>query len=148
MSTPNPTTYEEFWPYYVRAHRKRETRIIHAVGTVAFLSTVAAFAVTRKKSLLPLMPVVGYGPAWYSHFFVEGNVPATFGHPLWSLRADFEMCWKMLRGTMDAEVERCVAAEQENPAAVNPPSSEEHPTNGHGHDAPAEVYAAVERPFN
>ena len=48
---------------------------------------------------------------------VEGNVPATFGNPLWSLRGDFEMVYRMITGTMDAEVERCCRAEPEAPAA-------------------------------
>lgn len=117
MSDTTPRTYEDFWPYYVRQHSKRETRLLHAVGTAVFVSTVLAFLATRRKSLLLAMPVVGYGPAWYSHFFIEGNRPATFGHPFWSLRADFEMVARMLTGTMDLEVERyCNAPAAEAPA--------------------------------
>ncbi|KAG5550225.1 hypothetical protein RHGRI_015253 [Rhododendron griersonianum] len=42
--------------------------------------------------------VFGYGFAWYSHFFVKGNVPATFGHPFWSLMCEFKMFGLMLAG--------------------------------------------------
>ena len=48
----------------------------------------------------------GYGFAWVGHFFVEGNRPATFTYPLWSLRGDMLMWWKTVTGTMGAEVER------------------------------------------
>ena len=36
----------------------------------------------------------------------EKNKPATFDHPLWSLRADFKMLGLALRLKMRAEVER------------------------------------------
>jgi hypothetical protein len=121
MSKPDVRSYEEFWPYYVRAHSKPETRRWHVAATTAFVTTLAAFAVTRRARYLLAAPVVGYGPAWYSHFFIEGNVPATFGNPLWSLRADFEMAIRIATGTMDAEVERYCrpeAAAQGAPASV------------------------------
>ncbi|KAL4201719.1 hypothetical protein AMTRI_Chr02g217550 [Amborella trichopoda] len=31
------------------------------------------------------------GLAWHSRFFVEGNTPATFGHPVWSFLHDLKM---------------------------------------------------------
>jgi hypothetical protein len=50
--------------------------------------------------------VAGYSFAWLGHFFVEKNRPATFTYPVWSLRGDFVMWWKMLNGTLDAELDR------------------------------------------
>ena len=108
----DPTTYEEFWPYYVRAHSKKITRVLHAVGSTAALLSVGAFALTGKKKFLLATPVLGYGPAWFSHFVIEGNKPATFGHPLWSLRGDFEMISRMIAGTMNAEVERGMSMQE------------------------------------
>lgn len=102
-------TFEEFWPFYVREHRKKLTRQFHFVGTTLALGCAAGALLTRRRWLLALAPIAGYGPAWFSHFFVEKNRPATFKHPLWSLQADFVMWAKMLRGTMDAEVERVLA---------------------------------------
>jgi hypothetical protein len=55
--------------------------------------------------------VMPYGFAWFSHFFVEHNRPATFGHPLWSWFADQKMVAMMLSGKMGAEVRRCEASE-------------------------------------
>ena len=109
MSTPDIKSFEDFWPYYVRAHKNPVTRTVHAIGT----SVGAAVAITGlllgKKSLVPVGAAIGYGCAWYSHFFIEGNKPATFGHPLYSFAGDWVMISKMLRGTMDAEVERVTA---------------------------------------
>jgi hypothetical protein len=103
---PAPTTFDEFWPHYVHAHRNPVNRALHYVGTTAALGTVATAAVTLNPSLLLLAPVAGYGPAWVGHFFFEKNKPATFSNPLWSLRGDFKMYVLALRGKMAAEVER------------------------------------------
>ncbi len=97
-------TFEEFWPFYVREHSKKTTRTIHFVGTTAVMALVAYAAIRRKTWPLFVAPLVGYGPAWFSHFFIEGNRPATFKYPLWSLKADFVMWSKIARGKMDEEV--------------------------------------------
>ncbi|MDQ3040985.1 MAG: DUF962 domain-containing protein [Acidobacteriota bacterium] len=53
--------------------------------------------------------MVGYAFAWFSHFFVEKNKPASFKYPLWSFISDYKMMWFMLFGKMDAEVERVIS---------------------------------------
>jgi hypothetical protein len=102
-------TFEEFWPYYVREHSKKSTRVLHFAGTTAAVATLGYALVARRPALIPLALVAGYGPAWISHFFIEKNRPATFKYPLWSLLSDFKMLGKMAKGTMDAEVERVMA---------------------------------------
>jgi hypothetical protein len=47
---------------------------------------------------------LGYGPAWFSHFRIERNKPASFGHPLWSARADFRLLRKYIDGTLGLDV--------------------------------------------
>ncbi|MFI5288212.1 MAG: Mpo1-like protein [Polyangia bacterium] len=102
------TSFEEFWPYYVREHSNPLNRKLHFIGTSLALGC-AAGAATGQFWLWPAVPVVGYGFAWVGHFFVEKNRPATFTYPLWSLMGDFVMWKKMLTGQMDAEVERALA---------------------------------------
>lgn len=96
-------TFAEFWPHYVRAHSKDRTRLLHATGSILAVVIVgAAFAVNLW--LLAVVPVIGYAFAWYAHFFVEGNKPATFGHPFYSLVADYRMLFLMMAGRMDEQV--------------------------------------------
>lgn len=98
-------SFSEFWPFYVRAHSQRRTRLLHAAGSILALACLLLGAVKSPWFFLAA-PVVGYAFAWYAHFFVEHNKPATFGHPFWSLAADYVMLWKTLTGTMDGEVRK------------------------------------------
>ncbi len=104
-------SFEEFWPFYVGEHRKKLTRQFHFAGTSLAVGCLALGLVTKNRWLLLSAPVLGYGPAWFSHFFIEKNRPATFSYPAWSLAADFVMWGKMLAGTMDDEVAAVVEAE-------------------------------------
>lgn len=110
MATPHIESFEDFWPYYVKAHSNPANRVVHAIGSLAALGTVLGAVVTLRPSLLLLAPVVGYGPAWFGHFVLEGNKPATFGHPFYSLRGDARMLRLTLQGKMADEVARCRAA--------------------------------------
>ena len=102
-----PETFAEFWSFYVLAHRQLATRIFHTVGTLSGWSLLIAAIVLRRPWLVLAAVVVPYAFAWFSHFFVEHNRPATFGHPLWSWLADQKMVAMVLAGKMGREVERC-----------------------------------------
>lgn len=107
---PPPTTFAEFWPYYVLEHAHPVNRALHFAGTTAaMICTVKAI---RRGSLKTFLkgPLLGYGAAWIGHFFVEGNKPASFNYPAWSFLADHVMWWKTLRGQMGEEVTRARAA--------------------------------------
>jgi hypothetical protein len=129
MSADDCQSFEEVWPFYVREHSSKLNRVLHFGGTSGALGTVIMAALRRKGSLLLLAPVMGYGAAWVGHFLVERNTPATFKHPLWSLRADFVMFSKMLAGTMDDEVERVLADEDADRNDGEPPRAR---ANGNG----------------
>lgn len=90
--------YREFFPYYVAMHSQALTRRLHFVGTVLGLLLTLTGVATGRRRLLTALPALGYGFAWPSHWLVEGNNPASFGHPLWSLRGDFEMIRYMVSG--------------------------------------------------
>jgi hypothetical protein len=106
---PSFPTYEAFFPYYVAMHSKPLTRKVHFVGTTLGLVVALTGAVLRRPKLLLGLPGFGYGFAWPAHWFIEKNNPATFGHPLWSLRGDFEMIRYMVQGR-DGEL-TAIAAE-------------------------------------
>lgn len=98
-------TFAEFWPFYVRAHSLPRTRVLHAIGSILALACIAGGVIVNPWLILAA-PVIGYAFAWYGHFFVEHNKPATFGHPLYSLAADYVMLWKIVTGRMGDEVAR------------------------------------------
>lgn len=97
-------TFEEFWPRYLQAHRDPRTRLMHVAGTLAGSGLVVTALATRRPWLALAGLAAGYGPAWFSHAFIEHNRPETFRAPIASLRADFVMAWHVLRGTIDQQL--------------------------------------------
>src|ERR1700690_3858643 len=96
-----PTSFAEFWPYYVSQHRDATCRRLHFIGTSLALGCLAVAPVAPGALLAA--PVVGYGFAWVGHFAFEKNRPASWGGAkafAWSLRGDLRMWRKMLAGTM------------------------------------------------
>ncbi|MFO0849227.1 MAG: DUF962 domain-containing protein [Gemmataceae bacterium] len=91
-------SFREFYPYYLAEHSNRWNRRLHFAGQVLAVSLLVGFAATLDWWLLLAAPLAGYGVSWVGHFLVEGNRPATFRHPLYSLRGDVTMCWDMLTG--------------------------------------------------
>lgn len=101
---PQFQSFEEFWPYYVSQHMDPTCRTLHFVGTSLALGCVA-LAPLYPGALLAV-PVFGYGLSWLGHGVFEKNRPATFTHPLWSLRGDLRM-WKLtILRKMEAELAR------------------------------------------
>ncbi|MFL6239259.1 MAG: Mpo1-like protein [Actinomycetes bacterium] len=95
---PSFRTFEDFFPFYVGQHSKAATRWVHLFGTLTGTAMGARFIAQRRWRGVALMPVFSYGAAWASHFLIEKNKPATWGHPLWSFRGDMKMIATMLRG--------------------------------------------------
>ena len=108
-------SYREFWPFYLREHAKPETRLWHIVGTGAASVLLVAALVTFSYELLLGALIVGYGPAWFAHFFVEKNRPATFRYPIWSLVSDYRMAGACLMGNLGQELEKAGVAHSELP---------------------------------
>ena len=100
---------DAFWLRYLRAHADPRTRRLHAAGTVLATLVAAAGIVRRSPKLVGAALVCGYGPAWYTHAFIERNKPETFSAPFRSLAGDYRMCWGMLTGTIGDELRRASA---------------------------------------
>lgn len=103
-------SFEEFWPRYLQAHSDRRTRALHVAGTIAGTALVLGAVALRKPWLVPVGLAAGYGPAWFSHAFIEHNKPETFRAPFASLRGDYLMAWHVLRGSINDEIARIQGA--------------------------------------
>lgn len=97
-------TYADFWPFYLGEHAKPATRAVHYVGSIASVLILAWAIGTHNWWWLPAVPLCGYGPAWFGHFFIERNRPATFAVPVWSLISDYRMCGMFLAGRLGNEL--------------------------------------------
>src|SRR6185369_13656512 len=100
-----PKTFEEFWPYYLRAHSRPETRALHYAATTIVAGSFVAWLVTRKNRYLA-STLLGITPAWFAHFAIEHNKPVAMEHPVWSICADLLMFSKWLSGGLDNELRR------------------------------------------
>lgn len=113
-------SYDDFWPFYVGQHSKPLTRKFHLFGTLTAVAAASGLVATRRARFIPLLPIWAYGWAWTSHFAIEKNKPATFGHPLWSFRGDWQMIWYMVSGRDRELSEIAQHALAETPVEVEP----------------------------
>ena len=100
------TKYDKFWDFYVQEHSKPLTRLLHFIGTTLGLILLVWVVLIGRWYFFPVFLVVGYAFAWFAHFVVEKNRPATFKYPFWSFISDFRMMWYMVTGRMGRELER------------------------------------------
>lgn len=94
------SSYGEFFAFYLEQHSNPANRLLHACGTVLALAVLVFAFVTRHYIWALLWIPIAYGFAWIGHLAIEGNRPATFGHPWWSFISDFRMLWLMLGGKL------------------------------------------------
>jgi len=92
--------FAEFYPDYLSQHQNQICRRLHFVGSSLVLLTALYAAFSGQLLLFSLLPVIGYGFAWFGHFVFEKNRPATFDHPGYSLIADWVMFKVILNGKL------------------------------------------------
>ena len=91
-------SFAEFYPFYLSEHVKRATRRLHFIGASLGLFCLLQLLFTGELWWLAAGLVCGYGFAWFAHFAVEKNRPATFSQPLYSFMGDWKMYWQILSG--------------------------------------------------
>jgi len=91
-------TFSEFYAFYLTQHATRGCRRVHVIGSAMVLVLLLYVLITASWWLLLALPAVGYGMAWTGHAVFEKNRPATFGHPFYSLVADWVMFRDVLSG--------------------------------------------------
>lgn len=120
---PAPRSFSEFWPFYLGEHRNPANRALHYLGTGSAYCLLAWIAWHGRWSLFPLALLVGYGPAWVGHFFIERNRPASFKYPLWSFLGDMKMLAYKLTGRMPDEMIRLFGSPFPAPDAPQRPGT-------------------------
>jgi len=91
-------SFAEFYPFYLNEHSKRTTRRLHFVGSGLSLVCLVLMVLSGDLWWFPAGLVCGYGFAWFAHFAVEKNRPATFHQPIYSFMGDWKMFWQILSG--------------------------------------------------
>ena len=99
-------TYVEFWPFYLAEHSKRATRAFHYAGILGFIAALIYAGLSGDWWVFLLTLPILYALAWFSHFMIEHNKPATFTYPAWSLVSDFRMFGFALTGRIESELEK------------------------------------------
>jgi len=98
------TTFWDFYPYYLTEHANPVNRAFHFVGTTLVIACFIAAIVLHNGWLFLGLPLAGYGFAWFGHFIIEKNRPATFKYPFYSLGSDFVMYFHIITGQINRKV--------------------------------------------
>ena len=93
INEPKFANYEEFYQFYLCEHSQPSTKLFHFVGTFNFLVFVWILLNVKATSTKVRILIFGMMQAapfsLLSHFFIQGNKPATFKYPIYSPVSDF-----------------------------------------------------------
>jgi hypothetical protein len=95
---PRYSRFADFYPFYLGEHSRPATRRLHFAGSCLGLICLLLLVLSGNLWWLVAALVCGYAFAWFAHFAVEKNRPATFSQPLYSFMGDWKMFWQMLTG--------------------------------------------------
>ena len=98
------TSFNDFWPLYLRAHRHRGTRVGHYAATTIALAIIAASIALQEIWLTILGIALGYAIALAAHRLVDGSKSLVTVNTVWGAVADFKMCWLALTGGLAVEL--------------------------------------------
>ena len=90
-------SFEDFYPFYLCEHSLGTTKLFHFIATTNALF-IDGILLTRKwqTKLFMFTFVQAYGLAWFSHFLIERNRPATWTYPTYSFFGDFRMFYDVI----------------------------------------------------
>jgi hypothetical protein len=98
MSDTRYESFDEFFPFYLSEHSNPLNRWLHFIGTSLGACVLIAACTVGPLTLAIAAPALGYAFAWFGHFAIERNKPASFSYPWWSFLGDFRMYGLMLTG--------------------------------------------------
>jgi len=104
------SSFAEFWPVYLRAHRSPRCRALHYLASLCGVAGIGLAIAVGTPWWLAAGMAGAYAFAWAGHAFVEENVPLTFTHPLWSLFADCRMFFLWMGGRLGRHLRAAGAA--------------------------------------
>ncbi len=99
------TTFWDFYPYYLTEHARPINRAMHFAGTALVIACFIFGILRADWRLFAAIPICGYGFAWFGHFILEKNRPATFKYPFYSLGSDFVMFFHIISGQINQKVD-------------------------------------------
>jgi hypothetical protein len=107
VTGPAPTTFDEFYAFYLSQHLHPMTRRSHVAGMTLGWASVAAGVVTAQPWLALGLPLFGYAGAIPSHYVWEKNKPASFlgvREFVWSIGCDLRQTIGFYTGRLERDI--------------------------------------------
>jgi hypothetical protein len=106
--------FAEFWPDYLRAHRKIGTRICHYIATLWGVS-LGLYGIATLQIWYVIAAIAGgYALAGGSHYAFRNGKPLVGRSAVMGACADFRMIGLALMGRLDDEFQKYGIGEKES----------------------------------
>jgi hypothetical protein len=98
--------FEEFWPYYLRAHAKPLTRGTHYAAAASTALGVVAAVVTANLWCLVAGIASSFVLTLSGHTLIERNRQTLFVYPWWSISGCLRLSISALTGHLSEDMEK------------------------------------------